>query len=217
MKLESVRRVVCVHSGKGGVGKSTVAVNFACSLARMGLKVGLLDADLYGPSLPTMLSTNNPDARVIFSDCGLYANPVRFEFKTLESEGGTNAIRYLSVAHFKEYLIQRSDESGALTLRGGVISQLVRQMICGTAWNGPKGANLAPLDYLVVDMPPGTGDVQLQLCRNVHVDGVIVVTTPQRVSAIDGIKGQFALLYDERWLRPERQGPLPEGLSAASP
>jgi len=153
-----VRRVLAIASGKGGVGKSTVAVNLAAALSARGLSVGILDADVYGPSLPTMLGlAGKPEyedgAIVPHVACGLKA---------------------MSVG-----LLTRADD--AMIWRGPMASQALTQMLTQTRW----GTEAAPLDVLVVDLPPGTGDVQLTLIQKTPLDGAVIVSTPQEVALAD--------------------------------
>lgn len=157
--VEHVRRTVAVASGKGGVGKSTVAVNLACALAAMGLRVGLVDADVYGPSVPRMLGLDadpeiGPDKKLI---------PV--------PAWGVGA---MSIG----FMV---DEGAPMIWRGPMASSAVNQMLHETAW----GSEAEPLDVLLVDLPPGTGDVQLTLAQKVAVSGAVVVSTPQEIALID--------------------------------
>jgi ATP-binding protein involved in chromosome partitioning len=158
-KLADVRHVVAVASGKGGVGKSTVAVNLACALASLGLRAGLLDADVYGPSAPRMT--------------GLRAEPeIGADKKLIPLEGW--GIRVMSIG-----LIV--DEAAPMIWRGPMASSAFSQMALEVAWGTPE----APLDVLVVDMPPGTGDIQLSLVQKVVLSGAVIVSTPQEVALID--------------------------------
>jgi ATP-binding protein involved in chromosome partitioning len=153
-----VRRVLAVASGKGGVGKSTVAVNLAAALSARGLSVGLLDADVHGPSLPTML--------------GMSGKP---EYRDGMMEPHVvHSLRAMSVG-----LLTRA--SDAMVWRGPMASQALTQMLTQTRW----GTEDAPLDVLVVDLPPGTGDVQLTLIQKTPLDGAVIVTTPQEVALAD--------------------------------
>lgn len=156
---EGVRHIVCVASGKGGVGKSTVAVNLAVALARLGHKVGLLDADIYGPSLPTMLNvTSRP-----LADADRKILPVV-----------AYGVRCLSIG----MLVPASE---AVIWRGPMVMGALRQFLQDTRWG--------ELDVLVVDLPPGTGDAQLSLIQAVPISGAVIVTTPQKVALDDAIRG----------------------------
>ncbi len=156
--LAHVRRVIAVASGKGGVGKSTVAVNLACAFARRGLAVGLLDADVYGPSAPKMLGVSEQPA---FEDGKLVP---------LEAFG----LKVMSIG----FIV---DEASPMIWRGPMASSAVRQMIQDVRW----GTEEAPLDLLIVDLPPGTGDIHLTLVQKLAVDGVVIVSTPQEIALID--------------------------------
>lgn len=160
--LPSVKNIICVASGKGGVGKSTVAVNLAVSLARQGAKVGLIDADIYGPSTPTMLGIRNrkPEVRTIKEKH--YIIPVEVE-----------GIKVLSIG----LLVS---EAQPIVWRGPMVTSALRQFVTDCIWG--------KLDYMIVDMPPGTGDVQLTMIQTVHVTGAIIVTTPQDVALADARK-----------------------------
>jgi ATP-binding protein involved in chromosome partitioning len=163
MKPAHVRHVLAVASGKGGVGKSTVSVNLACALARLGLKVGLLDADVYGPSIPRML--------------GLTDEPV---------VGADGKLQPISVFGIKAMSIGLMvDEGAPMIWRGPMASSALNQMLNDVAW----GSESEVLDVLVIDMPPGTGDIQLTLAQKVAVSGAVVVSTPQAVALIDVRRG----------------------------
>ena len=154
-----VKAVVAVASGKGGVGKSTVAVNLACALAHLGLRAGLLDADVYGPSAPTMLGVHDrpdygPDKKMVPKEAW--------------------GIKAMSIG-----LIVDAEQ--AMIWRGPMASQALTQMLTETRW----GTEDAPLDVLVVDLPPGTGDVQLTLVQRTKLDGAVIVSTPQEVALAD--------------------------------
>ncbi|WP_312732939.1 Mrp/NBP35 family ATP-binding protein [Brevundimonas sp.] len=153
-----VRRVLAVASGKGGVGKSTVAVNLAAALAARGLSVGVLDADVYGPSLPTMLGIGGQPA---YEDGAIVPHLA-------------HGLKAMSVG-----LLTKADD--AMIWRGPMASQAITQMLTQTRW----GTAEAPLDILVVDLPPGTGDVQLTLIQKTPLDGAVIVSTPQEVALAD--------------------------------
>jgi len=155
VSIPGVRNIIAVSSGKGGVGKSTVAVNLAVSLARDGARVGLMDADVYGPNVPIMLGVS--DARPEVDGNKLI--PV-------EAYG----VRLMSMA-----VLQPGDKP--MIVRGPILHGLVKQFLSDVKWG--------ELDYLIVDMPPGTGDVQLSLAQLVPVQGAVLVTTPQDVSVAD--------------------------------
>jgi ATP-binding protein involved in chromosome partitioning len=160
--IPGVANVIAVAAGKGGVGKSTVAANLAVALAREGARVGLLDADVFGPSMPLMLGMKGqPEA---FQDANGQAVML-----PLENHG----VKLISVG----FLV---DESQPVIWRGPMVSQLLRQFLYQVAW--------APLDYLIIDMPPGTGDIALTLAQSLPLTGALIVTTPQQVATIDVIK-----------------------------
>ena len=157
--LPGVANVVAVSSGKGGVGKSTTAVNLALALAAEGARVGLLDADIYGPSLPLMM--------------GVEGRPESEDGKTmqpLENHG----VKVMSIG----FLV---DADQAVVWRGPMATQALDQLLRQTNWG--------ELDYLVIDMPPGTGDIQLTLSQRVPVTGAVIVTTPQDIALLDAKKG----------------------------
>jgi ATP-binding protein involved in chromosome partitioning len=157
--LPNVKNIVAVSSGKGGVGKSTVAVNLALALAAEGARVGMLDADIYGPSQPTML--------------GLAGKPDTVDGRMLEPMVG-HGIQAMSIG----FLI---DPDQPMVWRGPMVTQALQQLLMQTNWQD--------IDYLIVDMPPGTGDIQLTLSQQVPVTGAVVVTTPQDIALLDAIKG----------------------------
>ena len=160
--LPSVKNIICVASGKGGVGKSTVAVNLALSLARQGAKVGLIDADIHGPSVPIMLGVKGkkPPLRLIKE---------KHYMEPLEVEG----IKVLSIG----LLV---DERQAIVWRGPMVTSALRQFVTDCIWG--------KLDYMVVDMPPGTGDVHITVAQTLNVTGAVIVTTPQEVALADARK-----------------------------
>jgi ATP-binding protein involved in chromosome partitioning len=154
----NVRHIILVMSGKGGVGKSTVATNLALALTRLGQRVGLLDADMYGPSIPTMLGLNSRP----LSDGQRILPPERF------------GLKLMSIG----FLIE--DAKGAIAWRGPMLHGAVLQFLRDVDWG--------ELDYLLLDMPPGTGDVVLTVSQNVRAAGAVVVTTPQEVALQDVYK-----------------------------
>ena len=163
MKPAHVRHVVAVASGKGGVGKSTVAVNLAVAMALLGRRVGLLDADVYGPSIPRMTGVD--------AEPELTANK---KLKPLDAWG----LKIMSIG----LLV---DEAAPMIWRGPMASSALNQMLNDVAW----GSEAEPLDVLVIDMPPGTGDIQLTLAQRVALSGAVVVSTPQEVALIDVRRG----------------------------
>ncbi len=153
-----VRKIIAVASGKGGVGKSTVAVNLAATLHHTGSNVGILDADIYGPSLPTML--------------GLGTKPEVSEQKKLIPLRAYG-MKVMSIG----FMVP---EESPIIWRGPMVQSAFLQLLFDVAWS--------PLDYLILDMPPGTGDIQLTLAQQVHIDGVVIVSTPQDIALIDARK-----------------------------
>jgi ATP-binding protein involved in chromosome partitioning len=152
--IPGVKNVIAVSSGKGGVGKSTVAVNLACALQRSGARVGILDADVYGPNIPLML--------------GASGQPTVVDKKIVPFE--RHGLQVMSMA-----LLVAEDQP--VIWRGPMLHSAVRQFLFDVAWS--------ELDYLVVDLPPGTGDAQLSLSQQAHLMGAVIVTTPQDVSVLD--------------------------------
>jgi ATP-binding protein involved in chromosome partitioning len=160
--LSKVKNIIAVVSGKGGVGKSTVAANLALALAEGGAKVGLMDADIYGPSVPIMFG-------------------VRGQRPLMKDEGGKGVIIPLDQYGIKIMSIGLLvDEKDAVVWRGPMASSAIRQFITDVDWG--------ELDYLVIDMPPGTGDIHLTIMQTVPVTGVVIVTTPQQVALADAKK-----------------------------
>jgi len=158
--VEGVKNIIAVASGKGGVGKSTTAVNLALALAAEGARVGILDADIYGPSQPTML--------------GISGQPESADGNTLQPMVN-HGLQSMSIG----YLIDEHDTP--MIWRGPMATQALDQLLHQTRWDN--------LDYLVVDLPPGTGDVQLTLAQKVPVTGAVIVTTPQDIALLDARKG----------------------------
>ncbi len=157
--LPGVKNIVAVASGKGGVGKSTTAVNIALALAAEGARVGLLDADIYGPSLPMMM--------------GLQGRPESADGKTMEPLEN-HGVQVMSIG----FLV---DGDQAMIWRGPMATQALEQLLRQTNWKD--------LDYLIVDLPPGTGDIQLTLSQRVPMTGAVIVTTPQDIALLDAKKG----------------------------
>lgn len=188
-QVEGIRHIIGVASGKGGVGKSTVAVNLACALARMGFKVGLADADVYGPSVPTMTGTEGavPSAE---------KDGEQELILPLEKYG----VKWMSVGYFAQ-------KGQALIWRGPMACNALKQMILQVKWG--------ELDYLLIDMPPGTGDIHISLVQDIPMEGAVVVTTPQAVALADVEKGVnmfsnpnvnkpvFGLVENMAWFTPE--------------
>ncbi|WP_455497366.1 Mrp/NBP35 family ATP-binding protein [Coprobacter sp.] len=161
--LPQVKNVIAVSSGKGGVGKSTIAANLAVALAQQGYKVGLLDADIFGPSVPKMF--NVEDARP-------YVEQIEGRDLILPVE--KYGIKMLSIGFFV-------DKDSAIVWRGGMASNALKQLISDTDWG--------ELDYFVLDLPPGTSDIHLTIVQTLAITGAIVVTTPQEVALADARKG----------------------------
>ena len=157
--LPSVKNIVAVASGKGGVGKSTTAVNLALALAAEGASVGILDADIYGPSQPMMM--------------GIEGRPDSSDGKTMEPMENYG-VQVMSIG----FLIEADNP---MVWRGPMVTQALEQLLRQTNWRD--------LDYLIVDMPPGTGDIQLTLSQRVPLTGVVIVTTPQDIALLDAKKG----------------------------
>lgn len=156
--IKGVKNAVAVASGKGGVGKSTVAVNLAVALARAGASVGLLDADVYGPSIPLMMGTHD--------------RPMMRDNRIIPIEA--HGVKLMSIGFIL-------DPEKALIWRGPLVAQLITQFLNDVEWG--------ELDYLIIDLPPGTGDAQLTLVQRIPISGAVIVTTPQDVALADAIKG----------------------------
>ncbi|MBE9211879.1 Mrp/NBP35 family ATP-binding protein [Plectonema cf. radiosum LEGE 06105] len=161
--VPGIKNIIAVSSGKGGVGKSTVAVNIAVALAQTGAKVGLLDADIYGPNDPTMLGLESAKINVRQGEKGEILEPAFNHGVKLVSMG---------------FLIDRDQP---VIWRGPMLNGVIRQFLYQVEWG--------ELDYLIVDMPPGTGDAQLTLTQAVPIAGAVIVTTPQNVALLDSRKG----------------------------
>ena len=166
-----VKNIIVVASGKGGVGKSTVAVNLAIALANSGAKVGLVDADCYGPSIPIMFDLKREDIMGEEHNGKMYMLPI-------EKYG----IKLMSIG----FMV---DPNKALVWRGPMASNAVKQMLTDTYWG--------EVDYLVVDMPPGTGDIQLTIAQVLPVSGAVIVSTPQQVALADVVRGVEMFLNND--------------------
>jgi len=161
--IKGIKRVIAVSSGKGGVGKSTIAVNLACSLAKLGLKTGLLDADIYGPNTPSMLGVSEENPKV---------------------NGSGNDQRLIPIVKFGISIVSMGfliEEGQPVIWRGPMLNSIIRQFLYQVEWND--------LDFLIIDLPPGTGDAQISLAQSVPIAGAIIVTTPQKVSLQDSRRG----------------------------
>lgn len=192
-ELSSVRHIIGVASGKGGVGKSTVAVNLAVALARLGYKVGLADADVYGPSVPVMTSTEGALPEAMEENGSEVIMPI-------EKYG----VKWMSIGYFAQ-------KGQALIWRGPMACNALKQMILQVRWGA--------LDFLLIDMPPGTGDIHISLVNDIPMEGAVIVTTPQTVALADVEKGVdmfrnenvnrriFGLVENMAWFTPEE---LPE-------
>lgn len=188
-ELENVGKIIAVASGKGGVGKSTVAVNLAIALARLGYKVGLADADVYGPSIPKMTATE-----------GEIPGGTEDIILPIEKYG----VKWMSIGYFAK-------PEQALIWRGPMACNALKQMILQVRWG--------ELDYLLIDLPPGTGDIHISLVHDIPMSGAIIVTTPQDVALADVEKGVnmfrneniakpiYGLVENMAWFTPEE---LPE-------
>ncbi len=188
-ELSGVRHIVGIASGKGGVGKSTVAVNLAVALARQGYKVGLADADVYGPSVPKMTGTEElmPDA---------FQEGDKEVIMPIEKYG----VKWMSIGYFAK-------PEQALIWRGPMACNALKQMILQVRWG--------ELDFLLIDMPPGTGDIHISLVHDIPMEGALIVSTPQAVALADVEKGVnmfrnesvnkpiFGLVENMAWFTPE--------------
>lgn len=163
-QIPGISRILAVASAKGGVGKSTVAVNMAASFAKQGLRVGLLDADIYGPSIPTMLGATDASPQ---ADASGRLTPVI-----------AHGIHTLSIGYL-------TDADAPMIWRGPMVQSAITQMLNDAAWGTPED----PLDLLIIDTPPGTGDAQLTLAQSIPVTAAVLVTTPQEVALADVRRG----------------------------
>lgn len=168
--LPQVKNIIAVASGKGGVGKSTVSVNLALSLKNLGYKVGILDADLYGPSVPTMLGLQGQRPKVTKLYGRNVINPIK-----------KDGLEVISIGFIVE-------PEQAVVLRGPRLGGIIKQFINECLWS--------QLDFLIIDLPPGTGDIQLTMVQTIPVTGVVMVTTPQEVAVIDAVKAMNMFLLD---------------------
>ncbi len=162
-QIQGIQNIIAIASGKGGVGKSTVAANLAVTLSKMGFKVGILDADIYGPSVPTMFDTE-----------GAKPLSVEVDGKNLMQPIENYGVKMLSIGYF-------SGANQAVVWRGPMASKALNQML--------RDANWGELDFLLIDLPPGTGDIHLSIIQEVPVTGAVIVSTPQHVALADVRKG----------------------------
>lgn len=169
--IPGVQNIIAVASGKGGVGKSTVTANLAVTLHKMGFKVGLIDADIYGPSAPLMFDVQHAKPMTVHVDGKNKMGPV-------EAYG----VKIMSIGFF-------ANTDQAVVWRGAMATKALTQMIHDTAWG--------ELDFLLVDLPPGTGDIHLSMVQNVPVTGAVVVSTPQKVALADARKGVAMFKMDQ--------------------
>lgn len=167
-ELENVGKMIAIASGKGGVGKSTVAVNLAVALANMGYRVGLADADVYGPSVPKMTGTEGVTPDVYVADEG------KSDQKELIMPVEKYGVKWMSIGYFAK-------PEQTLIWRGPMASNALKQMVLQVRWGA--------LDYLLIDLPPGTGDIHISLVQEMPLDGALIVSTPQDVALADVEKG----------------------------
>ncbi|NCC99787.1 MAG: ATP-binding protein [Bacteroidia bacterium] len=170
-KLPDVKKIIIVTSGKGGVGKSTIASGLALTLAREGYSVGLLDADIFGPSIPTLFKIKDEARPTLINKNG----------KNLMEPFIRLGLKIMSIGFF-------FDEKQAVVWRGPMVTNAIKQLLTETEWG--------QLDYLIIDTPPGTGDVLITLLQNFYISGAIVVTTPQKMSIAD-VQKAINMLQDE--------------------
>ena len=187
-ELKNVSHIIGIASGKGGVGKSTVAVNLAVALARQGFRVGLADADVYGPSVPLMTGTEGRVPEVVEENGKQLMLPIEIF-----------GVKWMSIGYF-------AAPGQALIWRGPMATNALKQMILQVRWG--------VLDYLLIDMPPGTGDIHITLVQDIPMEGAIIVTTPQNVALADVTKGVdmfrsekinrriFGLVENMSWFTP---------------
>ena len=188
-QVREVRHIIGIASGKGGVGKSTVAVNLAIALARLGYKVGLADADVYGPSVPLMTGTEGYTPEMVGEEGHELFVPIE-----------KYNVKWMSIGYFAQ-------AGQALIWRGPMACSALKQIILQTQWG--------PLDFLLVDMPPGTGDIHISLVSDIPLSGAVIVTTPQEVALADVRKGAdmfrnpsvnrkiYGLVENMAWFTPE--------------
>jgi ATP-binding protein involved in chromosome partitioning len=157
-KIEKISQIIMIASGKGGVGKSTISVALAEQLTAQGAKVGLVDTDIYGPSIPIMMGVNQ--------------KPTVENNKIIPLSN--RGIKLMSIGFL-------TGAEGAIAWRGPMTTKAIHQLLSMVEWGG--------LDYLIIDTPPGTGDVHLSILENYYIDGVIMVTTPQKIATSDALKG----------------------------
>lgn len=167
-QLEAVGKIIAIASGKGGVGKSTIAVNLAVALVRMGYKVGVADADVYGPSIPKMTGTEGlvPEVEDTINEAGQPSELII----PLERFG----VKWMSIGYF-------TSPGQALIWRGPMACNALKQMILQVKWG--------ELDFLLIDLPPGTGDIHISIAHDIPLSGAIIVSTPQAVALADVLKG----------------------------